>query len=134
MQWAVFKNEVESRLVNHPQLKPIFHDIHGIAQRIREVDDTLFICRNLFYGRFEVHSLEHRPNTFAWVIPWRNLDVRVIKRAIKSNLLARGDTIFDEVDQHNAKLKESNDRDFRNNIEAAAIEARSLFKPLAWEM
>lgn len=134
MDWSVFKHEVRLRLADKRYLEPVFDDVFDVARYIREVDETLFICLNRRRGHFEVHSLEHRPNTYAWTIPWRRLDGRVVRLAKKNNLMARGDAIFEEMDRHNEKLRDSKHRHFMNEVEAAAIDSRSLFKPLAWEL
>lgn len=128
----LFKYEVNKRLAGKPHLRPVFDDLHKIAERIRDIDPTLFIVRNLENNCYEVHCLEHRPSTYAWVVPYRYLDVRTLRRARKNNILMRGRAIFDEIDKHNAKLEETNRRDFINEIDARAREARSLFAKAAW--
>lgn len=129
-----FKYEVNSRLSGKEHLRPVFDDTHNIAERIRGVDPTLFIVRNLKNNCYEVHSLEHYPSTYAWVVPYRYLDVRTLRRARKNNILMRGRAIFDEIDKHNAKHEASIQRDFDNEMDARAREARSLFAKTAWEM
>jgi len=130
----MFKYEVAKRLENQPFLIPIFSDVHDISRRIREVDPTLFICFNTVHNRYEVHCLEHYPDTAAWIVSFRELDRRTILRARKNNVLARGDLIFREVDRRNATLKESMRRQRSNDLDALARETRSMFKPLAWEL
>lgn len=129
-----FKYEVNRRLGGKPHLRPVFDDTHNIAERIRDVDPTLFVVRNLKNDCYEVHSLEHRPSTYAWVVPYRCLDVRTLRRARKGNILMRGTAVFDEIDKHNAKQEASFKRDFDNEMDARAREARSLFAKAAWEM
>jgi len=129
-----FEYEITQRLADKPYLELVFSDVHDIARRIREVDDTLFIVRNHWACRFEVHSLEHRPNTLAWVIPYRRLDVRTIRRARRNNLLVRGKKIFRELDRKNERLETSVRRKRKNDMEALAKETRPLFAKMAWEI
>lgn len=130
----LFKEKVRNRLSGKPWLEPVFNDLFDIGNRIRSVDPTLFIVRNHRLNQYEVHSLEHYPNSFAWVVPYRILDIRTIRRARKNCLLTRGDAIFKEVDEKNAKHEASLRRQFDNDIDAIARETRSLFARSAWEM
>lgn len=127
-----FKEDVRSRLAGKPWLEPVFSDLFDISNRIRTVDPTLFIVRNHRLDQYEVHSLAHYPNTFAWVVPYHVLDIRTIRRAWKNSLLLRGDTIFKEVDERNARHEASLRRQFNNDIDAIARETRSLFAKTAW--
>jgi len=130
-----FEAEVRERLKGRPHLKPIFSDVHDIARRLREeVDDTLFIVWNSLRQRYEVHCLEHWPDTYAWAVPFDRLDARVVRLAKRNNLRVRGRDIFREVDEHNRKLEESALRQFRNDVVAAAIESRGLLARYAWEV
>jgi hypothetical protein len=129
-----FKYEVNRRLNGKPYLRPVFGDLHNIAERIRDIDPTLFIVRNLKNDCYEVHSLDHYPSSYAWVVPYRYLDVRTLRRARKGNILMRGRAVFDDIDKHNAKQEASFQREFENEMDARAREARSLFARTAWEM
>ena len=37
----LFKYEVNRRLSGKPHLRPVFNDVHDIAERIRDIDPTL---------------------------------------------------------------------------------------------
>jgi len=128
-----FTQKVRERLA--PHLRLIERDVLDISRRIREeVDETLFVCWNTLYDRFEVHSLDHFPTTYAWTVPFNRLDERTIKRARRNNIRMRGQEIFREVDEANEKLERSLARKAANDFESAAKEIRSQFAKLGWEL
>lgn len=132
--WKQFQREVRNRLEadGKQYLVPQFHDLHDIGRRIREIDDTLFIVRNTLKGRFEVHCLEHRPNTFGWVVPWNILDGRVLEKA-RENRVERHGNIADEVIRHNDELERRLERERWSQINDAAREMHSAFRKAAYD-
>ncbi len=132
--WKQFQTEVRNRLEADckPYLRPLFHDLHDIGRRLRDVDDTLFIVRNVRNGRFEVHCLEHRPNTFAWIVPWDVLDGRVLEKA-RDNRIERHPDPAGEVFRHNEDLERAIQRDRANRINDAAREMHPAFRKLAYD-
>jgi len=134
LTWKQFQEAVRLRLEHDgkPHLKPQFRDLHDIGKRIREVDDTLFVVRNTLKGRFEVHCLLHKPNTFAWIVPWQVLDGRVIEKA-RENRMERGGNPFLEVMRHNEEVERRAERDKRRLLNDAAREAHSAFRKLAYD-
>lgn len=97
-----------------------------IAERLREVDDTLFVVRNTLEARFEVHCLEHSPDTIAWVVPWQQLDERTIRKA-RENRVERQWDLLRRMDERNERWRDSKQRDFRNWVHGVSEDARSLF-------
>lgn len=132
--WKQFQQEVRNRLeADHKQhLRPLFHDLHDIGRRIRQVDDTLFIVRNVRKARFEVHCLEHRPSTFAWVVPWDVLDGRVLEKA-RDNRIERHPDPAGEVARYNDQLERSIQRDMDRQINDAAREMHPAFRKAAYD-
>lgn len=98
-----------------------------IAERLREVDDTLFVVRNTVEARFEVHCLEHRPDTMAWVVPWQELDERMVRKARENRVERQGD-LLRRMDERNERRRESKQRDFHNWIHGVSEDTRSIFK------
>lgn len=132
----MFQYEVETRLAGKPHLHPVFSHPYDIPRRLREeVDDTLFVVWNAKAGRYEVHCLEHRPDTYAWAVPFDQLDERTVRLARRNSVLTRGDLIFREMDEHNERLEQSLRRQRRNEIDAWARDvAHGLFRKTAyWE-
>lgn len=134
LTWVAFKQAVRERLEHDgaSHLHPVFDDLYGIGKRIRDVDDTLFIVRNVKTAKYEVHCLLHRPDSIAWVVPWPSLDARVIQKA-QYNRADRttASEFLREIHEHNERLEEQSDRDFRNFTEAFAYETRPLWMKLA---
>jgi len=132
MAATTFRYDVEQKLEGKPFLSPVFSDLHDIGRRLREVDETLFIIRNHRRKRYEVHSIDSRGTSLQWVVPYPHLDCRVIRLAKKNNLLTRGDIIFKELDQANAKVVGDQDRQFANDVGAICRETRTAFAKMAW--
>lgn len=132
----LFQQEVEARIAGKPYLHPVFSHPYDIPRRLREeVDDTLFVVWNSLTKRYEVHSTAHHPDTYAWTVPFEQLDERTVRLARKNSLLTRGDRIFREIDEHNERLEQSLKRQRRNEIESWARDvAYGLFRKTAyWE-
>lgn len=131
----LFEAQVRDALRGRPYLIPVFRDVCDISRRLREVDETLFVVFNTASQQFEVHSLEHRPDTCAWAVPFDQLDERTVRLARRNSLRMRGDAIFREMDEHNEKLEASMRRRRRNEIDAWARDAaHKLFRKTAyWE-
>lgn len=128
-------NEIWSRLTRKPWLRPVqadHGDLYDISRRIREIDDTLFIVWNVLRSRYEIHCLEHRPSTFAWIVPWPVLDSRTLEKA-RHNRVGRVSTSdwLREIDDHNDRLERSKDREFENYTQSFAREHRRLFQKAA---
>ena len=127
-----YKREVRQRLGNIYYLRPVFDDLYEIGRRIREVDDTLFIVRNTFTNQYEVHCLLHRPNTLAWVIPWKTLDGRVIEKAL-DNRVERHRDIAEEVRLHNEKIEIGNRKALDNDLDAMSRDLHPMFRKAAYD-
>lgn len=132
LTWKQFKAEVRQRLGNGSHLRPVFDDLYDIGRRIREVDDTLFIVRNIRLGRYEVHCLEHKPNTYAWVVPWDCLDGRVLEKAMDNRIERHGDP-DGEVKRYNDDVQRRMDRDMHNRYNDLAREMHPAFRKLAYD-
>ncbi len=127
MDKQVFRYEVERVLDGRPHLWPVFENLYDIPRRLREVDPTLFVVRNTERGRFEVHCLEHRPDTIAWPVPWPSLDGRTVQKARENRVELQGD-LLERIDRHNAEVEETRRRDFRNQIHGISEYTRDIFK------
>lgn len=130
MFWREFKEAVHQRLSDKPYLKPIFDDIHDIAQRIREVDPSLFIVFNRRSKKMEVHSLEHRPNTYAWTIPFDALDQRTVTKAYENRIERINKYFLMKLDEHNRKVDQSAERDFEREVHARSLEFAKIVSRL----
>ncbi len=130
---ATFRNEVLSRLTGKPWLLPVFEDALDICNRIREIDETLFIVLNSLGPNYEVHSTAHFPHTYAWTVPYKDLDSRVLDLA-RENDIQRSDEAFAAIDEFNRKHEASMQRAFNNKMDALAREHQKEFAKTAWEV
>jgi len=130
-----FEDNVKNVLSDKAHLLPVFNNIYDIPQRLRDIDDTLFVVFNAKTQKFEVHSLEHKPETYAWEVPFEQLDVRTLRLARRNSLRMRGDEIFKEIDRNNERIEAGLARKRRNDLDAWARDvAYWHFKKTAyWE-
>ncbi len=130
---SAFRNEVLSRLSGKPWLHPIFDDVHDICNRIREIDETLFIARNDLGPNWECHSTAHYPHTYAWIVPWKDLDTRVLDKA-RENSVERSAEAFAEIDKFNQRHEAMLARAFDTRNDNLAREHQKEFAKTAWEV
>jgi hypothetical protein len=130
---SAFRNEVLSRLSGKDWLIPIFSDPLDICNRIREIDETLFLTRNCLGPNYEVHSTAHYPHTYAWVVPWKDLDTRVLDKA-RENCVERSDVAFAAIDEFNRRHEASMARAFTTRNDNLAREHQKEFAKTAWEV
>jgi hypothetical protein len=123
----MFQQDVCALLSDRPWLEPVFADNFHICERIRDVDDTLFLVRNHLNGTWELHCTEHRPNTFAWVVPWRVLDERTVRKADRNRMAAQGKNFFEDLIRRNEERDRREDRRRREEIRNMAKDTRSIF-------
>lgn len=129
-----YENNVYERLQGKRHLQPVFSGgCYDITRRIREYDPALFIVWNVRKRRYEVHSLNHRGNTFACLVPNNRLDARVEEALRRGDLRVRGKQIFREIDEHNERLERSSERSRQNDLLGLAEEMHPYFRRLGWE-
>lgn len=81
---------LRDKINNKPYLRLIETSTMDIPERLREIDRSLFIVRNLKQERFEMHSTENIGNTFCFVIPFKELDSRTLVLARKGDVKTGG--------------------------------------------
>jgi hypothetical protein len=129
-----FQSDVNERLQGKPYLQPVFSGgCYDITRRIREQDPSYFIVWNLRKQRYEVHTLNNKGNTFAFVVPNNRLDARVEDEIRRCNFYVRGMDIFREMDEHNQKLVASIERQRHNDLMGIAEEMYPYFRTFRWE-
>lgn len=120
LTWRQFQKEVRARLSDKPFLQPVFDDIYDIARRLRGVDPTLFAVFNVKSNSYEIHSLAHRPNTFAWQVPWPGvMDGRVLEKAL-FNRVERAKEVFREMEESNKRLEIQAQKEFEQKAKETA--------------
>lgn len=130
---CVRETAIQDIVSKNPHLFHIKSDVFGIAERLKEYDDNIFVLYNAKTQKYEVHSLDNKGNTFCFNVPFRQLDVRTVDFVRKFNVRTRGTAIFKEMDEINAKLEKSKERQRRNDIRGIAEKMAPHFKKFAWE-
>ncbi len=129
-----YKRRIHERLRGKPHLLPLFSNVHRIPERLREYDPSIFVVFNSKKQKYEVHSLKNIGNTFAYIIPYRELDARAIEFYHMTNLRTRGEKIFREIEENNEKVAKQNERAKNNEREAILKDiVYPRFRKMAWE-
>lgn len=101
-------------------------DIFNIHQRIREIDDGYRIFYNTKLSRFEIHNLNQKKDTFALVVPYDQIDARVITLVRKSRV-ENFDKIINEIEESNEKiLKKEKDAKLRAIEKLEALKSKLI--------
>lgn len=134
MATMAFESEVYERLQGKHHLQPVFSGgCYDMTRRLREYDPALFIVYNSRRRKYEVHSLAHRPFTYACDVPDNRLDARLEEVIRKGDIRVRGGKVFREIEEHNERLEKSNERQRSNDLRAVVEEMHPYFRRLGWE-
>lgn len=129
-----FENTVYERLQGKHHLQPVFSGgTYDMTRRLREYDPDLFIAWNNRRKRYEVHSLNHRPFTYACDVPDNRLDARMENVIRRGDIRVRGGKVFQEIEEHNERLEKSQERKRKNDLMGVAEEMYPHFRRLGWE-
>lgn len=129
-----FKHRVEDALTNQSarHLTPMFTSVYAIPERVYQYDPDFFVVYNTVTGKYEIHSLNHYPDTHALTVPYNELDVRALRWLWRNDLRVHGKAIFQRIEQGEQRLEKSKQREWSNWVEAVAGETRSMFAKDAW--
>lgn len=127
-----FQNDVKTRLQGRYHLIPLFSHVHDIPQRLYEYDPNLFCVYNTNTGKYEIHSLNHFPDTHALNVPYGELDVRALRYLWRNDLRVHGRDIFRRIDAGEAAAENRKKREWKNWVEDVAKETQSMFAKDAW--
>lgn len=136
MGQLAFENEVCERLQgpSFRHLQPIFSGgNYDMLRRLQEYDPALFLVYNSRRKKHEVHSLNHRPFTYACDVPDNRLDARLEEEIRRGDIRVRGGKVFAEVEAHNERLEKSQERQRHNDLIGIAEEMHPYFRRLGWE-
>lgn len=92
-------------------LQRIEEDLFDIAHRLREVDARYELYRNRKLNRFEIHAC----GALQIAVPFDRLDARTVELARKTRV-ERARNILEDMERHNAKLKETEQKRAREKI------------------
>lgn len=129
-----FKYQVEDALRKQSahHLKPMFTSMFAIPERVYEYDHAFFVVYNTSTGKYEIHSLNHYPETHALTVPYGELDVRALRWLWRNDLRVHGRDVFRRIEQGEERREKSNQRDWKNWVESVAKETQSEFAKDAW--
>lgn len=129
-----FKKEVELAL--HRQkayhLRPMFGSVSNIPEQIYEYDNSFFVAFNTNTGGYEVHSLNHYPETHALDLPFPELDRRALRHLWRNDLRVHGWDIFRRIEDGEQKAEKRKEREMKNWIQDVAGETKGMFAHDAW--
>ena len=80
------------------------HDLFGIVDRLRAIDDGYFVVYDKNRSTFEVHHSRQRGDTFALSVPYPSLDERTV-RLVRRTRAENAKRLFEEMDRENRKLE-----------------------------
>jgi hypothetical protein len=92
-------------------LQPVFSGgNYDMLRRLQEYDPDLFVVWNSRRKKLEIHSLKHRPFTYACDVPNNRLDARLEEEIRRGDIRVRGGKVFKEIEEHNERLEKSRER------------------------
>ncbi|MCM1533866.1 MAG: hypothetical protein NC099_04340 [Corallococcus sp.] len=87
-------------------LLEITNDLFDIAARLRSVQDSYRVYYNKKTSKFEIHDLEQRPDTLAFVSPYDELDSRTVDYALYSRV-ENAERFFADLETRNAQVEKN---------------------------
>lgn len=75
-------------------------DTYFINERLKEIDKDYFVAFNLKNSKYEVHVKNQRGGSYAFTIPYEELDERTVSLALKTRVENR-DKIMKEIEREN---------------------------------
>ena len=98
----------------------IDHDLFGISDRIKDIEDEYFILFDMDRGKYEVHSKANPKDTYCFTVPYKELDARVLEYCRKTHIANNKELMKDLNKQAELHMKHQKKR--RTDI----LEDRSL--------
>ena len=80
-------------------------DLFNIAQRIKNIESSYYICFNTKNKKFEVHNYHQLRNSYCATIPYEKLDARTIDYLNQTHV-RNSKKIFKAIDENNKKISE----------------------------
>ena len=116
------KARIADVTASKPWLQLIEGSVCRIPERLKEIDNGIFVVRNTKKGIFEAHCLNNYGDTYAFTIPFDELDTRAIEFYYRTNLRLHGKKIYDAIRDKNIEQKKRNRRHRDNELETFAHE------------
>ncbi len=84
----------------------ITDDLFDVANRLKSVKETYVVYYNVDKSRYEVHDTSQYDSTFAFAVPYVELDSRTVDYALKTRV-QNAEKLFAEIEADNALLEKS---------------------------
>lgn len=151
-----WEQDVAACVATRPYLLPIFGDVLGVVDHLRDWNPDLFVVLNLgrvmdkLSGRpyqewrplpigttpkwgawWEVHNLSENP-TLATTVRFGELDGRTVEEIRKTDTRVNGGALYAEVVRHNRELEEKIRSDAAREREALAYDLHKAVAQDAW--
>ncbi len=97
------------------KLFEIESDCLGIIERLKSIDKSYFVVRNLDKNTFELHSHDQPKKTYCLTIPYDTLDERTVTLALKTRV-QNSDEIFRMIDEENSRREVAAAKEVLNNF------------------
>lgn len=97
------------------KLFEIESDCLDIVRRLKEIDPTYYVVRNLDTQKFELHSRGQKPFSYCLTIPFDTLDERTLDLTLKTRV-QNSDKLFEELERENLKQKQKAVNEVLNNF------------------
>lgn len=97
------------------KLFEIESDCLEIVDRLKAIDPSYYVVRNLDTQKFELHSRDQKPFSYCLTIPFDTLDERTISLALKTRV-QNSDKLFEELERENLKHQQKAAQEVLNNF------------------
>lgn len=127
-----YEKAVREKVEYRPRLIPVFTSDQNIPERLREYNESLFMCFNRVEQRFEIHSLDQE-DSYCTTTPYKSLDVRTIRWIWQNDIRVHGKEIFRRLEREEEQRENSKKRDYANWVRDVGSETQSMFAKDAWK-
>lgn len=114
---------VSEVLSRKPYLRLITSDVFNISKRIKKIEKEYFIVWNVLREKWEVHSTANIGDSYCFTVPYDGLDERTLRYCHMTRNAAHGNQ-YKAMKEHNALIKEKNDKEFENYMRDVTCDTR----------
>jgi hypothetical protein len=111
--------KIADALSKRPRHRLVKHDMYGIVERLKEIEDGYFVLQDKVTGSYEVHSTLNTGNTYCFTVPYGRLDARTLEYCRRTST---GRNVVAMVEKNNNKIDASRERAKLNDMEARTAE------------
>jgi hypothetical protein len=108
-------------------LAPVMRNALDIPQRLKELDNRLFVMFDIITQRYEIHRSDLEPNTRMMVLEYDQLDGRAINK-IKYGMKKTATDTVKEVLKYNENLRKYKDKKSKEVIRDMSVDIANDIK------